>query len=186
MVARILSPVRGGRAVCAAFYGHPGVFVTPGHVAIELAGHEGHEALMLPGISAEDCLFADLGLDPGAHGCQSFTGNDFLVRPRTFDASTPLILWQIIGIGDPAMRDQRNPLGIQVLTEVLVHHYGLRHEVVVYTAAVYPVGDFTAVAVPLEDLPTTDLPDLATLYVPPLQAPHVDPEMVARLGLSDH
>jgi hypothetical protein len=37
---------------------------------------------MLPGISAEDCLFADLGIDPGIYGCQSYEATDFLANGR--------------------------------------------------------------------------------------------------------
>src|SRR5919197_1068481 len=59
MVDTILSSVRQGRRVCAAFYGHPGVFVYPSHEAIRQARDEGFEARMLPAVSAEDCLFAD-------------------------------------------------------------------------------------------------------------------------------
>jgi hypothetical protein len=35
---------------------------------------------MLPAISAEDCLFADLGVDPADHGCPSYEATDFLVH----------------------------------------------------------------------------------------------------------
>src|SRR5215510_1892109 len=63
MIARMLSPVREGLTVCTAFYGHPGVVVYPAHEAIRLARKEGHRAKMLPGISAQDCLIADLGID---------------------------------------------------------------------------------------------------------------------------
>ena len=64
MVERILSYVRRGLNVCVVFYGHPGVFVHPGHESIRRAHMEGFPACMLPGISAEDCLFAELGIDP--------------------------------------------------------------------------------------------------------------------------
>ena len=54
------------------------VFVQPSHESIAIARLEGFSARMLPGISAEDCLFADIGLDPGKDGCQSFEATDFL------------------------------------------------------------------------------------------------------------
>src|SRR5436190_18899857 len=60
IVERLLAPVREGLQVCAAFYGHPGVFVYSSHAAVRRAREEGHEARMLAGVSAEDCLFADL------------------------------------------------------------------------------------------------------------------------------
>jgi precorrin-2 methylase len=60
MAERIVTAVREGLDVCAVFYGHPGVFAYPSHESIRIARAEGFEAQMLPGISAEDCLFADL------------------------------------------------------------------------------------------------------------------------------
>src|SRR5262245_31948317 len=62
MVERILAFVREGLKVCVALYGHPGVFAYPGHEAVRRARSEGYAARMVPGISAEDCLFADLGI----------------------------------------------------------------------------------------------------------------------------
>jgi len=50
MVDRILVCVRNGENVCAAFYGHPGVAVSPGHTAIRRARLEGYQATMLPGV----------------------------------------------------------------------------------------------------------------------------------------
>jgi uncharacterized protein YabN with tetrapyrrole methylase and pyrophosphatase domain len=58
IVDRILSAVRSGLQVCAAFYGHPAVFATPTHAAIRRARREGFSARILPGISTADCLFA--------------------------------------------------------------------------------------------------------------------------------
>ena len=103
-IDRILECVRGGQRVCVAFFGHPGVFVYSSHEAVRRARKEGFDARMLPGISAEDCLFADLGVDPAATGCQSFEATDFLVRPRRFDTSTALVLWQIGVVGRLAFK----------------------------------------------------------------------------------
>ena len=64
MVERILSCVREGLNVCVVAYGHPGVFAFPLHELIRRARLEGFEARMLPGVSSEDCLFADLNIDP--------------------------------------------------------------------------------------------------------------------------
>ncbi|WP_344391592.1 SAM-dependent methyltransferase [Streptomyces vastus] len=67
MVDAIMEPLRSGKRVCAAFYGHPGFFVTPSHKAVRLARAEGIEARMLPGICALDSLSADLVLQPVVH-----------------------------------------------------------------------------------------------------------------------
>lgn len=44
MTETILAPVREGKKVCVAFYGHPGLFVNASHAAIKIARAEGHEA----------------------------------------------------------------------------------------------------------------------------------------------
>src|SRR5437899_1041057 len=95
IVAEILSAVRSGTRVCVALYGHPGVFARPAHEAVRRARAEGFPARMLPAVSAEDCLFADLGVDPGENGCQSYEATDFLLRKREVDVSAALVLWQI-------------------------------------------------------------------------------------------
>src|SRR5687767_8680723 len=100
MIERILAPVRQGRRVCVALYGHPGIFVYASHVAIARARREGHEARMLPAVSSLDCLFADLGVD-AAHGCQMYDATDLLLRQRPVDTTAMLIVWMIGGVGDP-------------------------------------------------------------------------------------
>jgi uncharacterized protein YabN with tetrapyrrole methylase and pyrophosphatase domain len=185
MVERVLAAVREGQRVCAAFYGHPGIFVFPAHEALRRAHEEGFPAAMLPGVSAEDCLFADLGIDPAREGCQSYEATDFLIRPRRFDTSTGLVLWQIGVVGNlsPPEREKASP-GLAVLVEVLEAHYGAGHEVVIYEAARYP-GDGPAVqCVPLGGVPDARVTSISTMYVPPLAQAALDAEMMARLGLS--
>ena len=99
MAEAILEPVRAGKRVCAAFYGHPGVFVLPSHEAIARARAEGFDATMLPGVSAEDCLVADLGVDPARNGLQSYEAGDFLRRRPAIEPTTALVLWQIGVVG---------------------------------------------------------------------------------------
>jgi hypothetical protein len=183
MVDRILAPVRRGEGVCAAFYGHPGVGAFPGHAAIRQARLEGHEARMLPGVSAEDCLFADLGLDPLKDGCQSFEATRFLVRRQRPDPTVPLILWQIGVIGQAAYSVEPlwNRSGLAVLAEVLSAWYPSCHECVVYEAAMLPVCDPLILRVPLAELPAAAVTTASTLYVPPAGEAAADPEMAARL-----
>jgi uncharacterized protein YabN with tetrapyrrole methylase and pyrophosphatase domain len=183
MVEEILSWVRRGLEVCVVLYGHPGVFVTPSHEAIRRAREEGFHARMFPGISAEDCLFADLGIDPGDWGCQSFEATNFLLYRRSFDTSTPLLLWQVGGVGVRQGVTQPSAAGIQVVAEFLQDQYGLDHEATLYQASPYPVFDPIVQRMPLRDLPNADLTAMCTLYVPPKGAPAPNPEMHSRLEL---
>jgi len=186
MIERILSCVREGGNVCVAFYGHPGVFVYPAHEVIKRARLEGFTAKMLPGISAEDCLFADIGIDPGTYGCQSFEATDFLVHNRRFDPHVSLILWQIAVIGEIEYRTDQlySKSGLQVLVEVLEEQYGLDHEVIVYEASQYPVCEPVIERVTLAKLPDAHISGISTLYVPPKVGAQLNPDMLKRLGIA--
>jgi uncharacterized protein YabN with tetrapyrrole methylase and pyrophosphatase domain len=181
MVNAILAPVREGYDVCAAFYGHAGVFVSPAHEAIRQARAAGFEARMLPAISAEDCLFADLGIDPGRAGCQSYEATNFLLTNRPVDAAAVLILWQVGVLGEwgPARRTDERRLGL--LVRRLLEEYPAAHEVILYEASPYPVGDAIAVRTPLERVGEADVTAATTLVVPPRERAIVDPTMRDRL-----
>jgi Tetrapyrrole (Corrin/Porphyrin) Methylases len=185
MVEEILGALKEGADVCAIFYGHPGVFVSPSHDAIAAARTMGYPVVMLPGVSAEDCLVADLGIDPGAEGWQSYETTDFLMHRRAIDTATPLVLWQVSMIGAWHTISRPNLEGVAILAERLGELYGPRHEVVLYQAAEYPIGDPMIVRVPVEELAGAEVTPMATLYVPPLGRPERDPEMIARLRRSD-
>lgn len=173
---RILTAVRGGASVCAAFYGHPGVFANPAHDAIRRARREGFSAQLLPGISTEDCLFADLGLDPGVSGCQSFEATDFLAHRRRFDPTSALILWQAGAIGEPSVAPgmKARPERLRRLAAALRVHYGARHPVVLYEAPQFPISKPSIRRVALSRLPATTVLPTTTLYVPPKPPRRVD------------
>ncbi len=185
MSERILRRVRDGERVVAAFYGHPGVFVAPSHLAIAQARAEGFDARMLPGISAEDCLFADVGFDPGERGCQSFEATDFLLRRRIFDPASPLVLWQVgvIGVRDYQQADLWGPRGLEVLMRRLLETYPAEHPAIVYEAAQYPICPPLICTTPIAALTQAPVTVRSTLYVTPLADRATDPSVRIELGL---
>jgi uncharacterized protein YabN with tetrapyrrole methylase and pyrophosphatase domain len=185
MVDAILEPVRAGRDVCAAFYGHPGVFVYAGHKAVKRARGEGFGAWMLPGISSLDCLFADLGIDPGRTGCQVHHATEFLLRRARPDASATLILLQISVIGVRRSVERPDWSRLPVLVEYLSGFYPGDHEVIAYEASPYPVAAPVVERMPLSNLAQADLATGMTLVVPPAIEPTVDATMRDRLGLPE-
>jgi hypothetical protein len=184
MTDEILAAVRSGKCVCAVFYGHPGVYVQPSHEAVRRAREEGFEANMLPAVSAEDCLIADLGVDPGEHGWQSWDATGFLLHGFRPDPTAGLVLWQVDGTGKLDWNLDANPRGLQVLAEVLGELYPPEHELVFYRASIYPILPGEAVRMPLRDLAALESPPAPTLYVPPLPSRPVDRAMAARIGIT--
>jgi uncharacterized protein YabN with tetrapyrrole methylase and pyrophosphatase domain len=186
MVETMLVEVRAGRNVCGAFYGHPGVFAWPPHKAIEIARSEGYRAHMEPGISAEDCLYADLGIDPGTVGCQHFEASQLLFYKRRIDPSAYLVLWQIGIAGDQSLaRFSTGAAYRQVLVDVLAQDYPLEHEVIVYRCATLPIHESRIERVPLGSLPAIDLDLRDTVILPPACALQPDIQMRARLAALD-
>jgi uncharacterized protein YabN with tetrapyrrole methylase and pyrophosphatase domain len=184
MVEELLEPARRGSWVCAAFYGHPGVFVYPSHEAVRRARAEGLSAQMLPAVSTEDCLFADLGVDPGSVGCQSYEATRFLVHRHVPDPRAGLVLWQVGALGDVAYPPRATPDALRVLVEYLGQWYPGDHEVVAYRASPLAVVEPVVQRLPLHSLPEGEVSAMATMYVPPAEQPTRDPTLAARLGLA--
>jgi uncharacterized protein YabN with tetrapyrrole methylase and pyrophosphatase domain len=184
-VDRIMETVRDGNRTCGAFYGHPGVFVLPSHAAIRQARSEGYEARMLPGISAEDCLFADLGVDPAASGCQVYDATDFVMHRRKLDPSSSVILWQIGVVGHWTFQQTGYAnLGLPLVLERLSEYYRPDHTVVVYEAAVLPGCEPVIQPVALSQLLYARFTSGSTLYIPPGHPTIPDRDMYQRLGLT--
>lgn len=183
MVDAMLMEVRAGKQVCGAFYGHPGVFALPPHKAIAKAREEGYRAHMEPGVSAEDCLYADLGFDPGRYGCQHYEASQFMFYRRRIDPSAYLILWQIGVAGDQSFaRFSTGSRHRQVLVDVLARDYDLSHEVIIYRAATLPMQDPLIERIPLGKLPDAQVDMHSTLVIPPARP--LEPDMQIRERLS--
>lgn len=181
MVDKIMVCVRRTRQLCVAFYGHPGVFCYVAHEAMRLARLENVIVRMVPAISAVDWLFADLGVDPGAQGCQSYEATTFLLCGCRFDPYAALLLWQIGAIGDPGWPCSANSQCLELLTEYLKPHYGPHHEVVIYEAAWDPVSDPSITRLPLAELPQAHTTLGSTLFVPPRGPLRIDPQVIKKL-----
>jgi len=175
MVESILDDVRAGLRVCVVFYGHPGVFVYPSHVSIEKAKEEGYEAKMLPAISAEDCLFADLGVDPGDLGCQAYEASQFMFYKHTINVHAALILWQIGVVGDETftkLEPAKN--GLKMLKERLLEYYTDNHKVILYEASTLPIIPPRIHEVLISGLVDAKIKNVTTLYIPPIKPPELD------------
>ena len=176
--AAIMAQLRAGRQVCAVFYGHPGVFADVPHAVMRKARAEGIPARMEPGISAEACLYADLGIDPGRRGVQSMEATHFLVYDRRPDTAGLVLLWQVALSGDlSCTRLHAEPEGVQALVDRLLRWYPDDHEVILYEAARLPIETARAERLPLRDLATAHYEEYTTLVIPPLDGPDDKPRV---------
>ena len=183
MVDAMVGEVRAGRVVCGAFYGHPGVFAEVPHRAIARARAEGLEAVMEPGISAEDCLYADVGFDPGSVGCQHYEASQFMFYRRVIDPTAWLVLWQVGIAGDRSLaRKATGPAHRRLLVELLGGIYPSGHEVIAYEAATLPIGAARVERMPLSGLVDAELNLQTTLAIPPAEPLQRNDQMLQRLA----
>lgn len=189
MVERILAEVRAGKYVCALFYGHPGVFVTPSHNAIAIARKEGYDAVMLPAVSAEDCLYADLGVDPSMPGLQIYEATDLLLRRRRPDTTLNVILFQVGCIGDMGFKFggyENDKFG--VLIDYLEDIYGPDHIAVNYVANMFagePVIERHTLAEYRQPEVKKLVSGISTFFIPAVESASGDAQMSEKLGLRE-
>ena len=180
MAERIVAAVRSGLQVCAVFYGNAAVLVQPAYDAITRARNEGFPARIVAGVSAEDCLFADLVVNPQGLGWQCFEATDFLLRRRRFDPTSALILWQVGLLGEASVRPEMagRPERLRVLAAALRLHYPARHEVVLYEAPQLPICDPIIKRIQLSHLPRETIFPATTLYIPAMPTVTEDPKIM--------
>jgi hypothetical protein len=142
---------------------------------------------MHPGISAEDCLYADLGIDPGTYGCQHHETSQMMFFRRRIDPSAYLILWQIGLAGDRTLA--RYGTGApyrRLLLELLAEEgYPPEHEVIVYEAATLPISTPRMERMPLSALVDATLSVKSTLVLPPARAMQRNESMLKRIAEID-
>lgn len=185
MTQRIVDTVLAGHQTVAVFYGHPGVFVQPSHEAIRRLQAHGVRAEMLPGISAESCLVADLGFDPGRSGCTQHEASSFLFYDVPVDASTPLILWQIGVLGDHTLSKlSTTTTALLALTEKLQRQFPASHLVAIYEAASYAFAKPRIEWCRVDSLPNQHYTAASTLFVPACRRAAPDHVSIEKLGLS--
>lgn len=186
MIQRILEEVRKGKNVCGAFYGHAGVFAWVPHESIRLAQQEGYSAYMEPGISAEACLYSDLGIDPGSNGIHSYEASQFLFYGHEPNVTSYLLLWQIALAGETTAKTfkttQRN---LEVFVEHLLQWYSQEQEMILYEAAFLPLEKVRKERIKLKDLPKAELNLHTTLIIPPARKMKLNKELINKLSLEE-
>ena len=170
IASEIVARVRLGGDVCLALPGHPGLLADAPHEAMRRVRAEGATARMLPGISAEDCLFADLEIEPGRTGWQSHEATNLLFQRHPVDPTAALVLWQVGIVGNVHYVPEGDRSRLPELVAYLERWYSPDDETVLYEASPYPIADAKIVRVPLSGLAEADVAPLATLYVPPARS----------------
>jgi precorrin-4 methylase len=186
MADRMMWHVQQGKEVVVVMYGHPGVFVNPTFVAIEELRALGYATQMLPGVSAEDCLIADLQVDPAAYGLQTYEATYFLTRRVTIDTCVPLVLWQVGLVADHGFsRAGFDGRHFDLLRDRLIQLYTASHEVTIYEAAQHPLATPRVLVKTTGEITHHDVSAISTMFIPPRSAPETDWDTVRTIQERD-
>lgn len=165
ITAHIVSEYHKVKNLCVVFYGHPSVFAESALNAVkEIKAVNGH-AIILPAVSAMDCLFSDLQIDPGDQGCYAIDATELLIYERSVDVHGHTILWQIANLG---MADTNQTQKIHVLCDYLYDFYPEDYQVCLYEAAILPTQKSRVEWISLKDLGQATINPVSTLYIPPM------------------
>lgn len=176
MTARILASLAAAETVCVVLGGHPAVFQETGRFLVDVARAAGYRAWLTPAVSAEDCLFADLGVDPGRKGGQTFTATHFLLYRPVFDPTAHLILWGVDRIGRV-----ESAAGLALLRDRLSDSYPAGQPLFIYQPPPATGRHGASLSYTLETLVDAQPTPETLLYVPPLPSRPADETIRRRL-----
>lgn len=163
-------------------YGHPTTFADPGLQAIIAAQKQSIETIILPGISVENCLYADLRIDPGQFGCLHVEATELLLYDKILDPTAHLCVWQVGMIGNRAAPQvNQRARHLDLLGFKLQNYYPKNHTVYLYEASVYPTVEPQIHQFLLDEIESQSISTLSTLYIPPLPQRQINQEILNNL-----
>jgi len=175
MAEIMLREVRAGLSVVGLFHGHPGFFVQAARRSLAIAKAEGYNTALIPAVSAVDCLFADLRIDPGVFGVQILKASYVLREKTSLSTDNNVVLIQIGSVGDNTFSFSGfKHAKCELLFDKLISIYGEGHDSVYYVAPIFPGFDPVITVRRLSEYRRHSIRQnvhSATLYLPPAGVP---------------
>ena len=190
MAARVLDAALDHPPVTFAIHGHPVVGVYAPFLIRDMAGLLNLEVQVLPGISAMDCLFAELMVDPCVTGMQMYEATDLLLRRRPLQPDVPALIWQI-GCVETTLHTMRvsNSERFERLRDHLLRFYPADHQVSACYSSPHPLMPSTVYRFAVQELCEQAhlLHSGFTLFIPAAtERPIEDTELLRQVDSVEH
>jgi uncharacterized protein YabN with tetrapyrrole methylase and pyrophosphatase domain len=183
MAASVIESALDHSPVTFALYGHPTIFAYPPFLIYEMACKLNLSVNILPGISAMDCIFAELLIDPATNGMQMYEATDLLLRKRPLQADASALIWQV-GAIETALHSNNpsRPERLKRFKAHLLNFYPAQHEICAVYCSSYPLMASTVYRFALEEIDryADKMHSGFTLYVPPAYIRPVQDQQLAR------
>ncbi|CZP45208.1 Tetrapyrrole (Corrin/Porphyrin) Methylases [Legionella pneumophila] len=167
--------------LCVVFYGHPTFFADSALNAVRKIKKDGGEAIILPAISAQDCLFSDLEIDPGDQGCFSIEATELVLFERCIDVHAHLILWQVANFG---RTDGEKTNNLSILKNYLTGFYPEDYSICLYVAPSLPTCSPKIEWIQLCNLELSVISTITTVYIPPIEKKAISNKYLKLLDLA--
>lgn len=167
--------------LCVVLYGHPSVFADSALNAVRQIKKDGGEAIILPAISAQDCLFSDLEIDPGDQGCFSIEATELVLFERCIDVYAHLILWQVANFG---RIDGKKANNLSILKDYLSGYYPSDYSICLYEAPSLPTYPPRIEWIPLCYIDQSVISSITTVYIPPIGKKEISNKYLKLLNLT--
>jgi len=190
MAARVLDAAMDHPPVTFAMHGHPIVGAYAPFLIRDMARLLDLEVLVLPGVSAMDCLFADLMVDPCVAGMQMYEATDLLLRRRPLQPDVPALIWQI-GCVETRLHSQRvsKPERFERLRTHLLRFYPPEHQSTAVYSTPHPLMPSTVHRFALQDIcaHAQSLHAGFTLFIPAVcERPVEDHDLLRQMDSVEH
>lgn len=190
MSAMVLDAALNHPPVTLALYGHPLVFAYPPFQILQAASLLGLCVRILPGISAMDCLFVDLKLDPSTQGLQVYEATDLVLRRRPLQRDVPCLIWQIGALESPFYSAARSkPERFSRFKDHLLQYYPAEHKAVAVFSSTMSGVESNLLACTIGEVGSQSarIHQGMTLYIPPTETrPVKDEELLTQIGTPAH
>lgn len=178
--------------VTFATYGHPMLFVDSSRILMEEAPSRDLDVEVMPGTSALDCLYTDIGLDPAINGLQIYDATDILVREADLNPRTPAMILQIGSVESVLYSTRKSkPERFTNIKNHLQQFYPDDHEVYLLQTATFPISDSEQTGFELQNFDTEQVSEqvrhIHTLYIPPYEVRSVENnDMLEKIQSPEH
>ncbi|VEG91209.1 SAM-dependent methyltransferase [Legionella spiritensis] len=182
ITAHIVEVYNQVSSLCVVFYGHPAVFADSALNAVKIIQSQGGDATILPAVSSMDCLFSDLQIDPGNHGCFLIDATELLIYERNIDVHAHLILWQVANLGT---FDRIKTTKLPVLVDYLSGYYPKEHPACIYEASILPTQQPRMEWTTIGELDARIFKAISMLYLPPLPKTQINSHYLSLLDMNE-
>ncbi|AGH53213.1 TPA: methylase [Legionella pneumophila subsp. pneumophila] len=180
LTTHIIEEYKKVSILCVVFYGHPTVFADSALNAVRQIKQDNGEAIILPAVSSQDCLFSDLEIDPGDQGCFSIEATELVLFERCIDIHAHLILCQVANFG---RTDGKKTSSLSILKDYLSGYYPADYSICLYEAPSLPTYPPRIEWIQLRNLELSAISSITTVYIPPIEKKAISKKYLKLLDL---